>query len=383
MNYSPTHFDPYTFQSLVPDSTKFDDFVYLLQSCMNDEGLFTKSNMSRITVELPVELVTNPKKTSTPNLRKRHKFFGDFNLVSRVRYLFFCEELCLVIDQDTDIYFSDPHCCHGDLDRVTRRTYRLLLASSDLIRREALIQSRKNPTKATIMNGRAELDSEILQNHKEVVRTERDDGYVSLNVVTVSESEKTRVIIDLPDNLELFTSNQGRDAGYLSALLELLRLNIASLPNLFNDVEARELSTEEFIEYSNFQIDETSNVFMSLYEHHGINMKEAKEIGYDGRYWDREFELEKMTISWKNQKPYTGIGTSSLDFFYADKIELQGTIVGQFHIARAVRVPGINPVYYAEEESLMKAVETIVQYIGVFREDFLITSKKIKGCIKN
>ena len=71
------------------------------------------------------------------------------------------------------------------------------MASSDLIRREALIQSRKNPTKATIMNGRAELDSEILQNHKEVVRTERDDGYVSLNVVTVSESEKTRVIIDL------------------------------------------------------------------------------------------------------------------------------------------------------------------------------------------
>ena len=58
-------------------------------------------------------------------------------------------------------------------------------------------------------------------------------------------------------------------------------------------MEARELSTEEFIEYSNFQIDETSNVFMSLYEHHGINMKEAKEIGYDGRYWDREFELEK------------------------------------------------------------------------------------------
>ena len=58
---------------------------------------------------------------------------------------------------------------------------------------------------------------------------------------------------------------------------------------------------------------------------------------------------------------------------------MQGTIVGQFHIARAVRVPGINPVYYAEEESLMKAVETIVQYIGVFREDFLITSKENQG----
>ena len=383
MKYSPTHFDPYTFQSLAPDSKKFDDFVYLLQSCMNDEGLFTKSNMSRITVELPAELVTNPKKTSTTNLRKRHKFFGDFNLVTRVRYLFFCGELCLVIDQDTDIYFSDPHCCQGDLDRVTRRTYRLLLASSDLIRREAIIQSRKNPKKATIMNGRAELDSEILQNHKEVVRTTRDDGYTSLNVITVSEAEKTRLIIDLPDNLELFTSNQGRDAGYLSALLELLRLNILSLPNLFNSVEARELSTEEFIEHSKFQIDETSNIFMSLYENLDIKMKEAEEIGYDGRYWQRGFDIEKLTISWKNQKPYTEIGTSSIAFFYVDEIELQDTIVGQFNMARLIRVPGINPVYFSDEEGLMKAVESVVKYIGVFREDFLITSKKIKTCVES
>ena len=41
------------------------------------------------------------------------------------------------------------------------------------------------------------------------------------------------------------------------------------------------------------------------------------------------------------------------------------------------------PVYFSDEESLMKAVESVVKYIGVFREDFLITSKKIKACVES
>ncbi len=383
MNHSLTNFDPYTFQSLAPDSKRFDEFVYLLQSCMNDEGLFTKSNMSRIKVDLPAELMGNPKKISSLNLRERHKFFGDFNLVSRIRYLFFCDEFCLVIDQDCDIYFQDPDSCHGDLDRVTRRTHRLLLASSELIRREEVIQSRKNPKKATIMNGRAELNSEILQNHKAVVRAEREDGSVSYDVQSVPARQRTRLFIDLPDNLSLFTSNLGQNAGYLRALLNLLKTNIASLAPLFNGVQARELSTEDFIEYSTFQIDETSNAFMSLYENLGIIMKEAKDIGYDGTYWEREFEIEKMTISWKNYKPYTGIGTTSLTFFYTDRIEVGNSILGQFNLARGIQVPGINPLHFLDDEGLIKAAESIIKYVLVFREDFLITSKKIKACVEN
>tara|TARA_Y100000589_G_scaffold67965_1_gene59623 strand:+ start:2258 stop:3412 length:1155 start_codon:yes stop_codon:yes gene_type:complete len=382
MNHSLTHFDPYTFQPLAPDSRRFDEFVYLLQSCMNDEGLFTKANMSRIKVDLPTELIGNPKKMSTPNLRKRHKFFGDFNLVSRIRYLFFCDELCLVIDQDRDIYFKNPNYCHGDLQRVTRRTHRLLITSSESIEREAVIQSRTNPKKATIMNGRAELNSKILLNHKDVIPKKGKYGALNMDTREVPDCQRIRLIVDLPDNLDLFTSNFGSTEGYLTALLNLLRTNIVSLPSLFNGRRARDLSTEEFIENSTFQIDETSNIFMSLYKNIGIKMKQARDISYDANYWEREFELDKMTISWKNHKPYQGIGTSGLTFFYTDHIRVANTTLGQFNLARGIQIPGINPLHFSNDEDLIKATESMVQYVRVFREDFLITSKRLKACIE-
>ncbi len=90
-----------------------------------------------------------------------------------------------------------------------------------------------------------------------------------------------------------------------------------------------------------------------------------------------------MTISWKNYKPYTGIGTTSLTFFYTDRIEVGNTILGQFNLARGIQVPGINPLHFLDDEGLIKAAESIIKYVRVFREDFLITSKKIKACVEN
>ncbi len=378
-------------QSLKPDSQQFDEFVYLLQSCMNDAGLFTRANMSRIKVYLPAIYMTPPNQTGRLNLSKRHKFFSDFNLFSRQRYLFFCDDLCLVLDQDVDIYFEDPNLCQINLQRVTRRKHRLLLASSELIRKESLVYSRKDPGRATILNGRAALDTDILRNHQEVVEEQGEYG-LRLTPRGVQPNETIRLLIDLPDNLSLFNSSVDGKNRNISILLNVLKNSIEDMPRMFTTRPAREITDGQMAECSRYQAQEAVAIIKTLYSKYEPILKEKLDYNliYGGMEWTREFTIADMNLVWDSKteiisdksRRYPN-GISSLNFSYASEIRSDNSKVEAIQMLRSIKIPGLIPSNYVDDEDLLRATELIAQYTYLLHADLNMTIEKIKSCLQN
>lgn len=224
---------------LMPCPAEFEDFVFLLQAMLHDQGVFRPTKMSKLCATLP------------PN---------NHHIESRTRYIFFCDEICMVIDQDVHEGFKPDGTFTPDTSRlislIHMMPYILTSQSSIMIAHKSVIEHEN------FMEGKSGARDFIA----------RRKGFESHHEMI---SFGNNLIIDLPFNLNLVTDNPNDSRSGIGLLIQILNHHIRSLKRKFASQTIREISDEEHQLHARVFKDEAQEKLCEL-DSNGATVKEIE-----------------------------------------------------------------------------------------------------------
>ena len=304
----------------------FLEFVFLLQDCLHDEGLFSPNEISKVKTNLSM---------------------NNENQIARQRFLFFRNDICLVIDQNV-------HGGYGE-DQYYRPQNKLGSQHALMIAHAPLMRQRD------YLNGRNSLF--------QILRFRR------LGILSGEFKTNCFLYLDLPDNLNLLTKDLGRTGSTLEFLIQILHFHVEAMQRICCGQNLREMDAPNLkAGVENFKY-EALNTYKTFYkddsqlqnldpwsdDNEMINMKDGSDI----TIFDKS--IDGFSSSVKRQCPIPKMGTNFL---------LHNS--GQLEIRRLFSSSISSPDQFPNDEKMSQMTHHFMRYLHLLQKDIQKTSHIIE-----
>tara|TARA_Y100000589_G_scaffold1931_1_gene1790 strand:- start:150 stop:1118 length:969 start_codon:yes stop_codon:yes gene_type:complete len=304
----------------------FLEFVFLLQNCLHDEGLFSPDEISKVETNLPM---------------------NNENQIARQRFLFFRSDICLVIDKNI-------HGGYGE-DQYYRPQNKLGSQHALIIAHAPLVRQRD------YLNGRNSL--------KQIPRFQR------LGILSDEFKTNCFLYLDLPDNLNLLTKDLGLTGSTLEFLIKILHFHVEAMQRICHGQNLREMDVSNLkAGVENFKY-EALNTYKTFYKkdsqlqnldplsdgHGMINMKDGSDV----LLFDKS--IDGVSSSVKRQCPIPKMGTNFL--FHSS---------GQLEIRRLISSSILSPDQFPNDEKMSQMTHHFMRYLHLLQKDIQKTSHIIE-----
>ncbi len=308
-----------------PCARKFEDFVTLLQNCLHDDGVFSPDKVSRVNVKLPSDLMTYEINDETTSDLRR-KFFDDYNLMSRERYIFSEGDLHIIIDQEEDIFLaneydrSDSHLHYHE----HRTQHRLRVDRFDQADREDILSARK-----PIAGSELSTDIQYRSNYG--------------------------LIIDLPDDLSILSKTSSNNESYMKLLIKIIALHIDASKRISR---IRKLDYEERNVHLSLFRNGVTEDFLSLYSQY--NPVEQED----------SYEISRWRLNTSNGPAIIKMNHSLSHWYYriyfgAKKFKK----LGNLRFDRRFGLSSFKLEFFENDEAMIDVAELMLQYLHVLYLD--------------
>ena len=304
--------------------TDFLDFVFLLQDCLHDEGLFSPDEISKVRIRLSM---------------------NNKNQIIRQRFLMFKEDICLVIDRNIHGGFGEDDYYRPQNELGPQHV--LMVAYAPLMRQR------------DFLNGKNDL-----------FRIQR---FRKLGISYGTSYSEHFLYIDLPDNLCLLTKDLGSTKSCMNLLVQIVDFHIKTLQRICKGQTLREMSILNIATGIDSFKSEALNTYQTFYRNDtelqnfdpcaDINEPVKMKDGSSLLFFDKTISTNCFSSSVKRSCPIPKKGTKFL--FHTS---------GELGIRRLFSSSMSTPTQFRSDEAMSQMTHNYMRYLQLLQRDILKTS---------
>ena len=309
-------------------NTEFLDFVFLLQDCLHDEGLFSPNEISKVKAKLSM---------------------NNLNQVVRQRFLMFKGDVCLVIDQNIHGGYGEDDYYRPQSELAPQHV--LMVAHTPLMRQR------------DYLNGKNDL-----------FKIQR---FRSLGISYGASQSANFLYIDLPDNLNLLTKDVGTSESYMDTLIRIINFHIKTLQRICKGKTLRDMNASDIAA----GIDSFKSESLSTYQTFYRNETELQNL----EPWSDTSEPVKMR---DGSLVLLFDKTSSNSCFSSSvvrscPIPMKGTKFlfhnsGELSLKRLISSSMSIPIQFHNNEDMSQMTHNYMRYLQLLQKDILKSSHMIE-----
>ena len=309
-------------------NTEFLDFVFLLQDCLHDEGLFSPNEISKVKAKLSM---------------------NNLNQVVRQRFLMFKGDVCLVIDQNIHGGYGEDDYYRPQRELAPQHV--LMVAHTPLMRQR------------DYLNGKNDL-----------FKIQR---FRSLGISYGASQSANFLYIDLPDNLNLLTKDVGTSESYMDTLIRIINFHIKTLQRICKGQTLRDMNVSDIAA----GIDSFKSESLSTYQTFYRNETELQNL----EPWSDTSEPVKMR---DGSLVLLFDKTSSNSCFSSNvmrscPIPMKGTKFlfhnsGELSLKRLLSSSMSIPTQFHNNEDMSQMTHNYMRYLQLLQKDILKSSHMIE-----
>ncbi len=307
---------------------EFIEFVFLVQDCLNDEGLFSPDEISKVQTKLSM---------------------NNENQVARQRFLFFRNEVCIVIDRN--IFGGYGEDDYYRPQNQLGSSHILMVAHASLMRQRDYLNGQNNLFK---------------------IQRFRKLG------ISYGNPESTHFLyMELPDNLNLLTSDLGRSKSSMNLLIKIVNFHIQALKRICRRQTLREMNSSDLAAGIDSFKYESLSTYKTFYRNdmglqnteswstdgEAINMKDGSLV----KLFDKTMSTSCFSSSVKRKCSIPKKGTKFL--FHSS---------GELEITRLFSSSMSTPTQFQNNEEMSQMTHNYMRYLQLLQKDILKTAHMLE-----
>lgn len=320
------------FQNPLQASNKeFQEFIFLLQDCLHDEGLFSPDEISKVETKLSM---------------------NNENQVARQRFLFFRKDICLTVDQTIHGGFGEDDYYRPQNNLRAQHT--LVIAHAPLLR------------KRDYLNGKSSLH--------QIPRFRR------LGILSSKSIDSSFLYLDLPDNLNLLMENLGRSGSNMQLLISILKFHLESMQRMSQNESLRTVDSINLEAGINQFRLEALNTYQTFYQREvelqniqpwldgylPVDMKDGSQV--------LVYDEKSMGFSSK-VKRLCPIPSKGIKFLFHSS--------GQLEIMRMLSSSMVTPDQFSNDEDMSTMAHNFMRFLQLLQKDIYKSANIIEFVLAN
>lgn len=305
---------------------EFQEFIFLLQDCLHDEGLFSPDEISKVETKLSM---------------------NNENQVARQRFLFFRKDICLTVDQTIHGGFGEDDYYRPQNNLRAQHT--LVIAHAPLLR------------KKEYLNGKSSL--------QQILRFRR------LGILSSERLDNSFLYLDLPDNLNLLMKDLGRSGSKMHLLISILKFHIESMQRFSQNSYLRSINSIDLeAAITQFKL-EALNTYQTFYQKESelqniqpwldgylpVNMKDGSQV--------LVFDEQSVGFS-STVKRFCAIPNKGIKFLFHKS--------GQLEILRTLSSSMVTPDQFNNDDEMSRMAHNFMRFLQLLQQDIFKTSNMIE-----